>query len=224
MPSWPGMRYRAAGRRDGQPHPQAGGPEGNRPRAGHAAGLGGVRPAVPRPPGAGRLCGADRHPLRQRRQAARARHRQGGQPSPARGAGRAGLAVAPLPAGQRTRRMVSASYAGRGRAHPQGDDRRPGAEALRGPVALLPGRDDPGRRGVEDRAGIGRERRRLARRSPLKHPRLAACRRLPRTFQGAATQNGAATLGSSSRMPGSWCRISRSVRIRGWQEADLPYG
>ncbi len=110
-----------------------------------------------------------------------------------------------------------------GRPHPQGDDRRPCAEAPRGLVALLPGRDDAGRRGVQGRAGIGRERRRLARRGPLQHPRSAACRRLPRTFRGAATQNGAATLGPSSRMPGSWCRISRSARIRGWQEADLPH-
>src|SRR3954447_7230827 len=54
----PGCRRgpgRGAGRRGGRPHSLAGGPERDRPGAGDAAGLGGVRAAVPRPPGAGRL-------------------------------------------------------------------------------------------------------------------------------------------------------------------------
>src|SRR4051812_8560130 len=182
---------RGAGRRGGGSRPPAGGPERDRPGAGHLAGLGGVRAPVPESPGAGRLRGADRHPVRQRRQAARAGDRQGGQPPSAGGAGRAGLAVAALPAGERARRLVPASHPGRGRADAQGDDRRPGQETSRGLVAPLPRGRRAGGRGVEGRVGTeGPVAERPA--PPRTDPRSADRRRYPRTRSGAVSQNGAA--------------------------------
>src|SRR5690242_14240314 len=66
------------------------------------------------------------------------------------------MVLAPLPAGQRSEPVVRGQVRGRGRAAPEGGDRGPGPQAVRGAAAAGHGGRGTGRRGDAGLVGHGR--------------------------------------------------------------------
>src|SRR3954465_5866205 len=144
-PGTAGGGARLAPARDGAPA----GPRGrHRRRDGRHAGARGAVARAPGPAGGGALRRADRLAGRERREAAREGARQGGQRAGAAWHDPAGVAVPPLPEGQRAGALVPGADRGRPRRDAQGHDRGPGPEAPARALAAGDHRRDAGRSGL----------------------------------------------------------------------------